>query len=125
MEIESVLFVGVMVALAGGSVVWSVVSVFRENKELAEGDRVAMVRLNSMMGDGTRVVLSVGCSGRYPYRVHVEGQVFAFTDSARLGLWLDHLDDYLDWSSSESERAKHSPTALGYGVNAAHPVISL
>ena len=125
MNIGTVLFGGVMVALSGGFVVWGIGSLIANDREVESERKRKQSRIEALLGDGSRVTLSVGCSGRYPYRVEVEGRVFAFADSARLGLWLDHLDNFLDWSSTESERVKHSPTALGYGVNAAHPAISL
>lgn len=76
----------------------------------------------SAMGQGgTQVVIAVGVRGEFPYRVSVLSDVFGFRTSAQLSLWLDHLEDYLDWTLTESERASITPMALGYGINARHP----
>lgn len=77
--------------------------------------------VESALGEGLRFEMCVRGSGALPFRLCVMGQVFAFPDLVRLGMWLDHMDTFCDWSLSESERARHSPEALGYGVNVMHP----
>ena len=124
MFIQTVLYSIFLTLLLWGVVFWWV-SVFMSDGSDGGGDHL-FYDYEAYLGQGSnRVTVAVGVAGSFPYRVGVNGRVFAFANSVRLSLWLDHLDDYLDFSKSESERELHSPISLGYGVSAAHPALRI
>lgn len=110
MSVQHFIIGGYITALVGFLGLGLTIRYAFHHKQVASARHRAIV---SALGDGVRVVVSLGVVGGYPYRVAVGGQVYGFVTISAV------LDFIYELECGDSERVRES------AIPVHHPSLSV